>query len=89
MAAAKCKPFEITIKSEVADVYDDVVKKAKAAKLIIKGKPQKGTIKHTKFKVKGKYTSKGKTIRLEMEEDEYFDQCDRIESDFRKALKGL
>jgi hypothetical protein len=89
MAAAQCKPFEITLKSDIATIFNDVVEQAKKNKLVIKGDATKGTIQHTKYKVSGKYTVKGKTITFEMTEDEYFDQCPTIEEEFRKALKGL
>ena len=89
MAAAQCKPFDITLKSDIATIFNDVVEQAKKNKLVIKGDATKGTIQHTKYKVSGKYTVKGKTITFEMTEDEYFDQCPTIEDEFRKALKGL
>lgn len=87
--ADKCKPFDISLKSDIAQIYEDVVGQAKKNKLIIKGDPKKGTIQHTKYKVSGKYTVKGKTITFEMTEDEWLDQCPKVESEFRKALKGL
>ena len=62
---------------------------AKKNKLIIKGDTKKGTIQHTKYKVSGKYTIKGKSITFVMTEDEWLDQCPKVESEFRKALKGL
>ena len=87
--ADQCAAFDITLKSEIAEIFQNVVEQGKKNKLNIDGDATKGTIKHTKYKVWGKYTVKGKTIKFEMVEDEYFDQCGRVEEEFRKALKGL
>ncbi len=89
MAGNKCPAFEVKVKSNIEDVYDEVVKQAKAAGLDVKGDAKKGTVKHNKYKVEGKYTSKGNSIKFEMTEDEPFDQCRRIEKEITKALKGI
>lgn len=84
----QCTEFTITVKSEIASVFDEVVASAAKKGLQIKGDATKGTVKHTKYKVHGTYRVKGKTIAFALEEDEYFASCSDVESKFRDALKG-
>ena len=84
----ECTEFTITVKSEIASIFDDVVASAARKGLQIKGDATRGTVKHSKYKVQGTYTVRGKAISFKLEEDEYFANCDDVESKFREALKG-
>ena len=85
----RCKPVQVVLKGDVAQVLKDVTAEAARHDIEVKGDTTKGTIKHKKIDVSGTYViDKDKKITIQMSEDSIFASCTEIESGLRDFFQG-